>query len=265
MFSLSSGIHWHFTQDIALALMLGRSQRGPSAEELFSNGPHEATATFEIGQADLDVETVNSIDLGLSREMGRWQWSVNLFANYIENFIFLQGLDRDNDGVVDEVDDDGISPGELLLVQYQQDDAIFYGFELETGVNLYSGAEGLVDLRLFSDYVRAQRTNGENLPRISPARIGAGLDYTRDKLTAGIDWTQVLAQNANGSLESDTDGYSLLNLNANYALFEGENSLSLFARANNLLDEDGRMHTSFIKDRAPIMGRSLMVGFDASF
>lgn len=57
--------------------------------------PHVATGTFEIGQSGLDVETANSIDLSLTHEQGSWQWSLNLFVNYIEDFVFLQGLDRD--------------------------------------------------------------------------------------------------------------------------------------------------------------------------
>lgn len=265
LFSISTGIHWHFREDVALGLTLGRSQRAPVTEELFANGPHEATSTFEIGDAGLDEETAYSVDLTLTKETGRWQWNASLFANYIEDFIFLQGLDRNNDGVVDEVDDDGVSPGELLLVQYQQGDSRFYGFEFASKFNLFNNQNGSLDWNLFTDYVRAKRTNGENLPRISPARIGTGLDYTLNRFRAGIDLTSVLAQNDNGVLETDTGGYTLLNLNANYTLVTGEQTLDVFMRANNLLDEDGELHTSFIKDRAPIMGQSLMVGFEAGF
>lgn len=266
MYSLSSGLHWHFIESVAMGLNAGRSQRGPAAEELFSNGPHLATGTFEIGQNTLGEETVNSLDLSFYKEQGRWQWNVNLFVNYIEDFIFLQGQDTNVDGIADEVDEDGNLGGEFLLVRYEQDDAVFYGFEFETGLNLYSGSEGIIDTRLFADYVKGQLTNGDNLERISPARIGAGLDYTKDNLSAGIEWTQFLAQNDNGDLETDTGGYTLLNLSADYRVVnDGDRRLSVFARANNLLDEDGRLHTSFIKDRSPIMGTSVMVGFDAGF
>jgi iron complex outermembrane recepter protein len=264
-YSLSSGIHWHFTDDTALGLNISRSQRAPAAEELFANGPHVATSTFELGQSGLDVETANSIDLSLAREEGIVQWKFNLFVNYIEDFIFLQGLDRNNDGVVDLVDETGTAPGEFTLVEFQQDNAVFYGFEIASSINLYSGNRGKVDFNLFGDYVRAERENGDNLPRISPARIGSGIDYQYHKFRAGLDLTNYLAQNNNGPLETDTDGYSELNLNANYDLFEGERKLSIFAKAQNLLDEDGRLHTSFIKDRAPIMGRSVIVGFEAAF
>ncbi len=266
MYSLSTGVHWHFIESTSLNVAIGRSQRGPQAEELFSNGAHEATATFEVGDSTLDEETVNSLDISLRDEQGRWQWTANLFVNYFQDFIFLQGVDSNNDGEVDEVDDDGNLGGELLSVAYLQDDAVFYGFEFETGYNLYSGAEGILDARLFADYVRGQLTNGDNLERISPPRIGAGLDYMRDKLIAGIELTQTLAQNDNGALETDTDGFTLLNLRADYEVYSQDNSsVNIFARANNLLDEDGRLHTSFIKDRAPIQGQAFIIGLNAGF
>lgn len=265
LYSISTGFHWHFLEDTGLSLSLGRSQRAGSAEELFANGPHVATSTFELGQSTLDVETANNLDLSLRHEQGKWQWNISLFANYIEDFIFLQGLDRNNDGVVDSVDETGTAAGGFQLVQYQQDNAIFYGFEIATNLNLYSGTNGILNLNLFGDYVRAERENGDNLSRISPARIGTGLDYQYNKFTADLDLTNVLAQNDNGALETDTGGYTVLDLNTNYKVIQGEQSLSLFAKATNLLDEDGRLHTSFIKDRAPIMGRALTIGLQASF
>ena len=265
-YSLSTGLHWHFIESTSFNIAIGRSQRGPAAEELFSNGPHLATGTFEIGDPTLDEETVNSIDISLRDEQGRWQWTANLFVNYFEDHIYLVGRDTNNDGVVDEVDEDGNLGGEFVSVQWRQDDAIFYGFEFETGYNLYSGAEGIFDARFFADYVRAELTDGDNLERISPPRIGVGLDYTRNQLAAGIEFTQTLAQNENGPLETDTDGYSLLNLRADYQVFsQDDRTVNIFARANNLLDEDGRLHTSFIKDRAPIQGQAFIIGLNAGF
>ncbi len=265
MYSISSGLNWRLGEALALGLNIGRSQRAPAAEELFSNGPHVATGTFEIGRAGLNVETANSIDLSLGREEGRLQWKFNLFANYIEDFIFLQGMDRNNDGVVDRVGESFTEPGEFILVAYRQENAVFYGFEAAASVNLFATGNSKLDLNLFGDYVRAKRKNGQNLERISPARIGAGLDYQYGRFTAGLDLTGVLAQNDNGRLETRTKGYTQLNLKADYTLLEGEPNFKVFVRATNLLDEAGQLHTSFIKDRAPIMRRAFMLGFEAGF
>lgn len=268
VYSLSSGLKWELGEALALGLNIGRSQRAPAAEELFSGiGPHVATGTFEIGQRGLKVETANSIDLSLGREEGVLQWQVNLFANYIDDFIFLQGLDRNNDGMVDKVDDKGMmtADAEFLLVQYQQADAIFYGLEAAASLNLHASDHSRLDLNLFGDYVRAKQKNGPNLPRISPARIGVGLDYRQGRFMAGLDLTRVLAQNDTGPLETPTKGDTQLSLSADYALLEGERNLKLFVKARNLLNEAGELHTSFIKERAPVMGRAFIVGFEAAF
>ena len=267
VYSLSSGLKRELGEALALGLNISRSQRAPAAEELFSNGPHVATGTFEIGQPGLKVETANSIDLSLGQEEGALQWKVNLFANYIEDFIFLQGLDENKDGMVDKVDDKRMMTpdAEFLLVQYQQADAIFYGLEAAASFNLHASDHSRLDFNLFGDYVRAKRKNGPNLPRISPARIGAGLDYRQGRFMAGLDLTRALAQNDTGPLETPTGGYTQLNLHADYALLEGERNLKVFVKARNLLNEAGQLHTSFIKMRAPIMGRAFIIGFEADF
>ena len=140
-----------------------------------------------------------------------------------------------------------------------------YGFETSLDVNLFKGNHGQLDLNLFADYVRAELDDGGNLSRISPARFGSGLNYNYKKFKYGINFTNIFEQKNNGRLETDTDGYSVLNMNANYNVLSGKQDLNIFLKMTNILDEDGRLHTSFIKDRAPIMGRSLMVGLQVNF
>ena len=140
-----------------------------------------------------------------------------------------------------------------------------YGFEVSLDTNIFDGNIGQLDLNLFSDYVRAVRSNGDNIARISPARFGSGLSYNYKKFDAGINLTNVLAQKDNATLETATGGYAVLDMNANYNLMSGKQDANIFLKMTNLLDEDGRMHTSFIKDRAPIMGRSVILGFQVTF
>lgn len=63
--SLSFGAAWDFAPDWQLTVNLDRAQRAPEIEELFANGVHVATGSFEIGDPDLDVETANHAELGL--------------------------------------------------------------------------------------------------------------------------------------------------------------------------------------------------------
>src|SRR3989304_1515133 len=267
VYSVAGGAHWHFTDDHSLGLSISRGQRIPSEEELFADGPHLATGTFEIGNPDLGAETSNNINLSMKKETGRLSWGVNFFVNYIEDFIFLSEFDRDGDGAPDFVDDDGVAPGDLLLTRIEQDNALFYGIEAEAIFSLIQGANGNLDLRVFGDYVRGKRDGGDDLPRISPPRLGAGLLYNKAAWTANLDVINVFAQEDVTRLETGTGGHVLLNAGIGYGFrtVAGAIDSSVFLRANNLLDEEARRHTSFLKDRAPLPGRSLMLGIELNY
>ncbi|MBI4005583.1 MAG: TonB-dependent receptor [Gammaproteobacteria bacterium] len=265
VYSIAGGTHWHFTEDYSLGLSLSRSQRVPAEEELFANGPHLATGNFEIGNPGLGEETLNNFDLSFKNETGRISWTLNLFLNYIEDFIFLEGLDLDNDGQTDLVDETGVPGGELLLTQIQQDNSIFYGAEAEAIIGLLQGAQGDLGLRLFGDYVRGKVDSGNDIPRISPPRLGGGLLYAFNQLQAGVDLIEVFKQRDVNPLETETDGYTLLNADVSYNFSLDGTGTTIFIRGINLFDQGARQHTSFIKDRAPLPGRSGMIGIRARF
>ncbi len=265
-YSLAAGMNWFFTDSMVLGLNLGRSQRAPVIEELFADGPHLASETFETGDPDLEVETNNSIDLSISHPEGRWTWNVNFFLNYIEDFIYQEFSDSNNDGIADQMDEDGVlGAGDLFSVFVTQADAWFYGFEIATSINLYSGNTGDLDFRIFGDMVRGQLSNGDDLPRISPARIGGSLLFTNPRWSTTLDVVHVFEQNAVASLESKSDDYLMANFSARYKPAISTGSPELFLQVNNIFDEDAKRHTSFIKDRAPLPGRSFNLGVELSF
>ena len=123
-----------FGDDYSVGFSVTRAQRAPSLEELYNDGPHLATATFERGDTALDPETANNLDLTLRKSEGRWTLRVSAFANLIEDFIFADSVDENGDGVADRVDEEGelVPDGDLLSLNFVQDDAIFYGGEAET-------------------------------------------------------------------------------------------------------------------------------------
>ncbi len=270
VYSLSGGSIREFSKGYSAGVSLTRAQRAPSLEELYNNGPHIATAIFERGNVDLDEETANNMDLTLRKFDGRWTWRVNLFANYIEDFVFARESDDDGDGVADLLDEEGNpaapgTDGALLLVNFVQDDAIFYGAELETAVGLWKGAWGEIDARLMADAVRGQLTNGDNLPRITPFRVGGGFDYRHERWLGAVDVIHAFEQNHNATLESETDGYTLLDVGLSYTYSTRPADYIFSLRGSNLLDEEARLHTSFLKDVAPLPGRSAMLNLRVVF
>ncbi|MCG8325453.1 MAG: TonB-dependent receptor, partial [Thiotrichales bacterium] len=263
-YSVSFGSIYSFTDRYSAGLSVSRAQRAPTIEELIADGPHHATETFEIGNPFLDEETANNIDFSIQRNDDVWSWKVNLFANYIEDYVFQQFQDLDGDGEVDEVDEDGNPGGELRLIRFVADDALFYGAEFETSYHMEIGANHL-DFRLFTDVVRGELDGGEDLPRISPARVGLGLDYSRNRWDANMDIINVFEQDDTADLEEGTGGYVMLNAGLSYTLPVKEANARFFVRGTNLLDKDARRHTSFIKERAPLPGRAAIMGVQFSY
>ncbi|MDZ7736883.1 MAG: TonB-dependent receptor [Gammaproteobacteria bacterium] len=139
------------------------------------------------------------------------------------------------------------------------------GIEAEVLFNLFDDERGSLDARLFGDWVRGRLDDGADLPRITPARLGLGLDYHRGPFQGDIQLKQVFGQDDTARLETDTDGYTLLDAGISYTLAGTPAETRLFLRGSNLLDEDARRHTSFIKDRAPLAGRSALAGINVSF
>lgn len=272
--SLSLGGLRPLGEGVVLAISAGRYQRAPAAEELYSFGPHEATQTFERGDVDLDEETARSVDLGLRKTQGRLRWSAGVFYTDYKDFVFLQsvdeGLDADgsgapaSDGEPDRVDEDGnFDPnGELLLLDYAAAGAEFYGTELEAGYDLLAGSRRLT-LRVFGDLVRGELDGGDNLPRITPARYGAGLDYAGGPWLANLEILRAGRQDRTAPLEDATGGFTDLGAFLGYRLPTGDTRTLVYLRGENLLDEEIVRHSSFLD--VPQPGRRLTTGINVRF
>ncbi len=263
--SISFGTLWEFAPDYGLGISVTRAQRAPATEELFANGPHLGTGTFEIGSPQLHEETAHNADLSLRKNAGYLTWNLNLFVNGISDFIFQEFTDLNGDGSPDFVDEAGSAGGELLRVQYRQTGALLYGIEAEARLEIFNDGLGHLDAQLWGDWVRAQFRSGGNLPRISPARIGASLDWSWNAWHADLVLINVFRQGKTAALESMTGGYVLLDLGLRRDLDWLGPETNVFLRGTNLLDETARRHTSFLKDRAPLPGRAIAVGISLSY
>ena len=275
LFSASGGLNWDYAPGYQVGLSFSHAERAPSIEELYAQGPHLATATFEIGDANLDKEKSNNIDVYWRKTAGMFTVTANFFYNRIDDYIYKQEQDLNGDGFADRVAEnydgnpanilDPEDDEEPLLVYLSQDDAEFLGFEAETRARLMDDNNGRMVLRLWADYVEGERSNDTNLARITPWRFGSGLTYSRGPLYASVNYTRVNEQDDTAPLETRTAGYDLLDLHAGYTFRLQDNTVTLFARATNLLDEEIRRHTSFVKEQAPLPGRSGIFGLRVGF
>ena len=269
VFSVSLGAQRKLANDMQFNVFVARSERAPQETALYADGPHLATLTFETGSTDIDEETSYSIELGLEQNKTTHTWAVNAYYNRIDNFIYLAGVDNNNDGIADRVDEDGMfdPAGELLAGFYDNEDAEFYGIEAEFVKQLVSNRAYDLRGRIFGDYVRAEFKDSDagDVPRIPTGRVGLGLEGYRNSWNANIDLIYVADSNNEADLEADTDSYTMLNASLTKTFYAGKSDIKVFLKGKNLFDEDARQHTSFTKDRVVLPGIGATLGVSLEF
>jgi iron complex outermembrane receptor protein len=249
--SASVGLIWPWSTDNSLALSLSRTERAPNAQELFADGAHAGTQTYEIGDPNLDAETSNGIELSLRRREGFVTGVASVYLNRFQ-------------GYIDEVAT-GEEKDELPVYRFTQSKAEFRGAELEAIFHLHEGQKHRLDFRLAGDLTRAEGRGGAPLPRIPAAKALAGLDWSAGGLAAGASVQRVARQGRVTDQETPTAGYTWIEAYAMYRATVGATTLDLFVSGRNLADEEARMHTSFLKDVAPRVGRSWTAGVRLAF
>lgn len=240
--SLSGAAVWDFMPGYSAALSLSRSQRLPTAQELYADGVHMATNTYELGNPDLKKETSHNIDLTLRKHAGDLRMGLSVFYNQVRNYIYADTLDRHED---------------FRLIEYRQADARF------------AGVEGHVDYQLnrhvtagvFGDMVRARLSDGKgNLPRIPAARAGVRVKAMWNDWSGNLELYRVFRQNRVAGYEEETGGYNMVNASVSYDATLGGMDYTIYLRATNLFNSLAYNHVSFIKNAAPLPGRQIMLG-----
>ncbi|NJR41959.1 MAG: TonB-dependent receptor [Akkermansiaceae bacterium] len=267
-FSASSGIVYKPTDEYAVSFSVAYSQRPPTYVELFADGLHIATNTFEQGDLNLGKESSTSIDLSVRKKSGRVTGSAGIFYYRFQDFISLQ----DTGAPSGEVDDGG---NPFNVFRFQADAADFVGGEAEVNFHLLepvsasegeAGSSDRLDLILRADYVRAENLDeNESLPRTPPFRSSLAVDYQRENFGARLEGKWVADQNRTAQGESSTDGYFLVDAGVSYDLKLGNVTTTLSLKGVNLFDEEARQHTSFLKDVSTLSGRGVILGLRSVF
>lgn len=232
-----------------LGLSLSRTARAPSEVELFAQGPHAATGAFELGDPDLDSESVWTLEGTAHYASGPFSADLHLYAAQYDGFIDLRATGAEDDG--------------LPVFAYVQTDADFRGLEAEAAYDLWADGDRMLTFKGTADWVRADTGLGP-AARIPPWSATAGLDWTSTAFDAGIEVRKVGEQDRTAAFERPTDGYVTVGLNAAWRPFADRN-VTLFAAASNLTDTEAREHASFQKDIAPLPGRNIRMGVTYRF
>jgi iron complex outermembrane receptor protein len=248
----SASALWHINDQQQITLAYTHSERAPQIQELLSKGRHEATHSYEIGNRTLSKELSNNLDLSYRFNASWMTADISLFHNWVSDYIFQQRSGEVREG--------------LPVLNTQQGAATFKGFEAQAILPLMENTYGAIDLTLFSDYTRGTFDNGGDVPRLPPLRYGFQLSYEKADFFGNLRFTRAEAQNNPGQNDTNTQSYLLLNLQAQYRLASFHDAeVLLFAKAKNLLDENIRNSTSYLRNFAPEPGRSAEFGLRISY
>lgn len=251
--SLSAALVWQFHSDYNVSLSLARAQRLPQAQELYANGVHVATNTYECGllacpslgaSAEVNPETSRNLGLNLRKIAGDFTFDIGAYHNHIDDYIYARTLDQI------EV---------FRLIRYSQIEAEFTGAEASADYRFAQGWK----VGVMGDVVRAKRTDtDENLPRIPAARLGLNLEKSWSRVSLNAEVVQVYEQDRIASYETSTPGHTMLNAGVN---FRPTDKVLLFMTGSNLLGEEVWSHTSFLADIVPEPGRNVSAGLRIDF
>lgn len=263
-FSFSSGMVYDLTDNIKFAINFAHAERAATVEELYSFGEHAATQTFEIGNPSLDTEKSNNLDVSFRFEFESIQGEINGYWNQFDGFIY--GANEENTGTVLDFNGSPVTvEPDLPIIRYLQQDAAIRGVEINLNFPLVQHNGYGLDLTFLADFIEAELDSGDYLPRMPSLKYGAGLKFDHDNFFADLTVINYEDQYKTASNELPTEGFTMIDLELAYRLTTNNSDTLIFLRGRNLLDEEARDHTSYLKDLAPRAGRSFVAGIRYNF
>ncbi|MBV7265254.1 TonB-dependent receptor [Erythrobacter ani] len=237
--------------DVRLGLTGSRSERAPAGEELFANGPHIATQAFEIGDPTFDTESAWGLEAFARGEVGEVQFSASVYAQWFDDFIFLQPNGEEED--------------DLPVFLFLQEDANFFGFEGQVTFPLVETNTFGLSADLRAEYVEAELDDDTNVPRIPPFSLLGALDAEMGQFDVRGEVQWFAEQDEIATFETPTDDFALVNLYVSWRPLENNRNVVLQLAGENLFDTTGRRHSSFTKDFVPLPGQNIRASVRLSF
>ncbi len=250
-FSFSTGAAIHPSENDLIGISLSRSERSPTPEELFSNGPHLATSAFERGNLNLTDEKATSAELTVKRNQGPFSGSVNIYHTWYQDFIFEQ--------------ETGLLVDGLNLLEFRAKDAKLYGAEVELSYAIIEQEDYSLVVRATGDFVHARFNDGNIIPRIPAASANLGIDYKTSLFDIEGDVRFVGKKTKTAENILPTDGYTSFDLSLTWRPMGDESDLDVRLQAQNITNADRRQHSSFLKDLIPMPGRNFKLSLNYGF
>ena len=250
LFSVSAGSDYHFNSQNRLGLTAFRTERSPTSEELYSNGPHLATDTYDVGNASLDKETALGVELAYRFKSDNYFLTANAFITDYQDYIYK---DMITDQMIDGLD----------VYNMLSSDAVFKGGEIQGAYTFEDINNVSISIDGLLEYVRAKTTAG-NLPRIAPLSVLVGADAEWKNVQFRTELGYSAKQNELSSYELPTESFAQVNAFLTWTPEVNQN-IKFKLSALNLFDEEARQHSSYLKDVVPLPGRNFRFSIKAAF
>ena len=248
-FSGSVGVLFIAGTGLSLGASAARAYRTPDINELYSEGPHLAAYSFEVGNPSLDGEVGRGLDVFLRFESGRLRAEAAGFYNDIKGYVYGE-------------DTGELSRVLLPIYQFRSNHAVFRGFE--ASVDLHAG-RGLAVEGVVSSVRGSLKDTGDPLPLVPPLKGHAALKYERPRWWVRGEVEMAAQQERVGEFETPTDGYTVFNASTGVRLTLGGRLNVLSVRLDNATDVEYRNHLSRVKEIMPEGGRGLSVTYRVVF
>lgn len=255
-FNASLGYKTDLLQNLTMRINLASGFRAPNLAELTSNGVHEGTNRYEIGNANLETEQNVQTDLNLEYKNTHFEFFVNGFYNHINNYIYTSPT------------------GELLennaVFEYIQNDAKLYGGEI--GLHFHPHPLDWLHFESSFENVTGEKNNGDYLPLIpannwnNTIRTEFNFKNWLEKGFATLSVSKTFEQSNVSGFETHSDGYTLVNLGFGGTIPLGKNTFDVHLNFNNMFNETYIAHLSRLKtDGIANIGRNVSLGVEFKF
>lgn len=249
-FSLSVSAIRDLNKNFHLGISLSRSSRVPTIEELYSEGPHLAAYSYEIGNPYLESEYGYGGEVFLHYKNDKIYYMFSFFGNNIPFYI----IPRNN----------GDTNYSTLLPIYKTSgvNALMFGFESQFEYNFWKHLTFSANISFTNG---SFKDNWKPLPAIPPLKSILEINYKRENFIFGISTEFAAAQNRVDEFENPTKGYGIVNSYSQYSLITGKLIHSLSLNFDNIFNKEYRNHLSRVKSIMPEAGRNLRITYKMFF
>jgi iron complex outermembrane receptor protein len=241
-YSLSFSLMYQLSENVYMGANISKSSRTPTIEELFSEGPHLAAYSYEIGNPGLSAESGIGMEFFVYHKFENLFFNLNFFYNNLNSYIIPRNTGEINYQTF------------LPIYQTSGVGALLYGIDGEMDWKIYDK----ISMGTSLSYTHGSiKETSSPLPQIPPLKGLIEIKYSSENLIFGFNSELAAKQNRVDEFEEPTDGYVIFNSFIQFTFSWGHSISNLSLNLENIFNTEYRNHLSRIKSIMPEAGRNV--------